>query len=74
MRTLAAEARCIPEQTNNNEGRGADLQIVRREFGESHPLQSGPPPANDRGSGILVDLHDNGFGFGDSPHEDMAVK
>jgi len=26
------------------------------------------------GSGILVDLHDNGFGFGDSHYEDMAVK
>jgi hypothetical protein len=35
MRTIAAEACCIPKQTNNNEGRTADLQIKQRPMDQS---------------------------------------
>jgi len=71
MRTLAAEARCIPEQTNNDEGRAADLQIIQR---EPFTPRAGLPLPKPEESRILVNLHDNGFAFDDSPHEDMAVK
>jgi hypothetical protein len=71
MRTIATEARSIPERTNNNEGRGADLQITQR---RPFTPESGPPSAKTRGGGIRVDLHDNGFGFDDSPGKSLAVK
>jgi hypothetical protein len=47
VRTIATEARGIPERTNNNEGRAAYLQITERR--PSTP-ESGPPSAKARGA------------------------
>jgi hypothetical protein len=67
MRTVATEARNIPERTNNNEGRAAYLQITER---RPSIAESGSPSANP-GAGIRVDLHDNPSAFADSPGEGL---
>ena len=48
---------------------------ICKSYSESHPRRrAGLPLPKPEESRILVNLHDNGFAFDDSPQEDMAVK
>jgi hypothetical protein len=69
--TLAAEARCIPEQTNNDEGTAADLQIKQR---KASAEMSWATAAKAWRRGIPVDVHDNGLAFGDTFGKGLQVK